>query len=917
MTDNESPKLEAVANLSPVSPRPLHNTYTLPQVLPELQDQAEDPDVVPLEPDTFRTAAAAMAPNPDPPVNALDNNVAEGSSSDSTGNDAQSQDVSIADDDSFEYDEDGNGQEQENPQQEGTAVGPEPEIDDYARTFDSPKEQADVADEEGEAQQPQHEDVTKTPESMNISEQLAGVPEQSAAQIVSADATALGAPAQGSQPTHTAYPAQDALVPPESDQQPTPAFQDALPHASASASPSLPQQSVSSPDPDKVDPDKLDTAVPSNEQPDVQPEDVDMNMGGDSDATAIDIQKLVDEITAKAEAEAEAEASSEQPPAKPSASLQTPSSSSMDVDLPSLPPKPALTQEQSQQTYSPATYHHASVPNAPPYSSAPTGLPSQPAFSAANGTPGAHMSQPPTYNPTPSFASYPNAYPPGTAPPSQAPANNGAGLQQTYDEFLADERKHMSEAKWERFPDGSRIFIGNLSQERVSKRDVFELFHHYGRLAQISLKSAYGFVQYHTNTDAQAAMSALQGAEVKGRKINLEVSKTQKSKKDRDHSPERKNRDRGGKGADRYDGRDSRRSRGGDDYRPGRSPSPPRRGDHRGRQDSYNRERGGGHHDSFNRKRSRSPEAFGRHGHESYRRRSPSPYGRSRQGSDNLDIPRRYGNDVPDVQILLMQDVHKDFVEWVQRAFMDARLRVTAMFLNPRFPRDAVIQRQVLEGVHAVVELDMRAQTTAKIPLQVFDRSAGNNVRFDQYQELDPPIAAQLVLRTKGSVASQPTYPPQASYPPQPYATPAPYGAYQQPAAPAQQYPAAAPDLTSIMSQLSQMGNVDSATLQTILASLQQPPQPHTPSPAMHPAHSMGAQAAPNAGVDLNALINNLAAASANNAPSAGAASGMPGYPAPAYQQAPRGPAMPPAAGSSDPARDVQNIMDTLARIRQ
>lgn len=63
--------------------------------------------------------------------------------------------------------------------------------------------------------------------------------------------------------------------------------------------------------------------------------------------------------------------------------------------------------------------------------------------------------------------------------------------------------------------------LGNLSQERVSKRDVFELFHQYGRLAQISLKSAYGFVQYHTNTDAQAAMNALQGAEVKGRKISM------------------------------------------------------------------------------------------------------------------------------------------------------------------------------------------------------------------------------------------------------------------------------------------------------------------------------------------------------------------------------------------------------------
>lgn len=471
MTDNESPKLEAVANLSPVSPRPLHNTYTLPQVLPELQDRAEDPDVVPLELSTFRTAAAAMAPIPDPPQQSLDAAAAAAAGPpDSDGNDAQSQDVSIADDDSFDaYDEDGGGQEQEHQQQEETA-GLEPENDDYARTFDSPKEQADVADEEGEAQQPQHEDVTETPESMNISEQLAGVPEQSAAQIVSADPTAPGVPAQASQPSsHAADPAQDALVPQESDHQPAPASaaQEALPDASASDPASLPQQSqqpqqsVASPDPDKVDPDKLDKAAPSEEQqPGVQPEDVDMNTGGDSDATAIDIQKLVDEITAKAEAEA----SSEQPPANPSASLQTQSPPSMDVDLPSLPPKPSLTQEQSQQTYSQAPYHHGSLPTAPPYSSAPAANPSQPAFSTPNGAPGAPMSQPPNYNPTPSFASYPNAYPPGTAPP-QAPANNGAGLQQTYDEFLADERKHMSEAKWERFPDGSRIFIGEWYQQ--------------------------------------------------------------------------------------------------------------------------------------------------------------------------------------------------------------------------------------------------------------------------------------------------------------------------------------------------------------------------------------------------------------------------------------------------------------------
>lgn len=263
----------------------------------------------------------------------------------------------------------------------------------------------------------------------------------------------------------------------------------------------------------------------------------------------------------------------------------------------------------------------------------------------------------------------------------------------------------------------------------------------------------------------------------------------------------------------------------------------------------------------------------------------------------------------------MMQDVHKDFVDWVQRAFFEQGLRPNAMFLNPRFPREAVIQRQVLEGVHGVVELDMRAQHTAKISLQVFDRSAGTNVRFDQYQDLDPPVAAQLVLRTKGSVSQTPTYPPQPSYPSQPYGAPAPYGGYTQP--PVQQSPAPTPDITSLVGQLSQMPNVDNTTLQTILASLQQqqqPPPQANPPPANYAAYQGQAQGGPPAQVDYNALINNISAASANNGPPSMGA-GVSGYPQPGYPQGNRGPPQP-AAGSSDPARDVENIMATLARYR-
>lgn len=61
--------------------------------------------------------------------------------------------------------------------------------------------------------------------------------------------------------------------------------------------------------------------------------------------------------------------------------------------------------------------------------------------------------------------------------------------------------------------------IGNLFTEKVTKRDVFYVFHKYGRLAQISMKSAYGFVQYVDAGCSYRALQAEEGTEIKGRKI--------------------------------------------------------------------------------------------------------------------------------------------------------------------------------------------------------------------------------------------------------------------------------------------------------------------------------------------------------------------------------------------------------------
>lgn len=94
-----------------------------------------------------------------------------------------------------------------------------------------------------------------------------------------------------------------------------------------------------------------------------------------------------------------------------------------------------------------------------------------------------------------------------------------ADTQRKYDKFIEDERKYVSEGRWEQFPHGSRLFVGNLSSERVTKRDIFHAFHRYGDLAQISIKQAYGFVQFLRPQDCSVALAREEGRQIRGKKI--------------------------------------------------------------------------------------------------------------------------------------------------------------------------------------------------------------------------------------------------------------------------------------------------------------------------------------------------------------------------------------------------------------
>ncbi|KAH8174761.1 RNA recognition motif domain-containing protein [Sarocladium implicatum] len=796
------PELQATANLSPVSPAPLHTAPAL--AVPQLQETVDTIDAM---------VAAALAPNgavtEGEPV--VDPELLP------TGDDENDD---VVDDDSFNeaYAEDNATTDATSAPQPTTQ--PEDDGDDYAKTFDSPigSEAGDENEEPGSAGDEAQQPPTTTSDSLAEG---------------SSTATANAERPQEQRPAEKTQASSDSTEP--------------------------------------------------------------------ADDSVADIQQLVADLTSHP---VETSVATDANPTQPTAETVEPSSTLPSSALPSsasLPPRPPI----SHNTQSYPEKHHPGQPTpSVPGTSITQAAQAPGTYPAAlpNVLPGTG-SLPPHPSPGLVAPGQPHAPPsyPAHAPgySSDMPAEDD--YQRKWDQFLADERQYMSEAKWDRFPDGSRIFIGNLSSDKVSKRDVFDMFHRFGKLAQISLKSAYGFVQYHTVEEGRAAVDNLEGIEIKGRRIHLEISRAQdKGKKDRGRSPDK------GRGRERDSRRGERFNQGRDEYRSGRDASPGRN-DYRGRDDQYGRNRNS-YDGGRNRRRSRSPD-YHRQEKDPYRRRSPSPYSRSR-GEEDIDLPRRYGADVPDVQIILEPNVHRDFANWVEMTFKGKGLQTEVMFLHPRIPKEQVIQRQAAEGVHAVVDLDLRAQSLSKVPVKAFDRSQGlNNVRFEQYVDLDPPTAAEVILRAKASGAAKYGQQQYGGYtqpyggqqpPPAPgYGPPQSHG-YPQPPPP-QQQPANNPaDIAALMSQ------VDPATLQRLLATMQAPNQSGAPAPAAP---------APNGGLDLQAILGSLGgqqpAAPQPPAPQPQYGAGY-GAQHAAQQQPPAGA----PAGNGDSAAQVQNIMAQLARYR-
>lgn len=482
--------------------------------------------------------------------------------------------------------------------------------------------------------------------------------------------------------------------------------------------------------------------------------------------------------------------------------------------------------------------------------------------------------------------------------------------QSLYDQFLDAERRYVTEGIWDKFPQGSRLFVGNLPSEKVTKRDLFHTFHRHGRLAQISIKQAYGFVQYLEASSCQAALQAEQGVEIRGRKIHLEVSKPQKNtrsqgqgnKRRRSRSPDRGNsrqNDRHG----RQNFSDFREERGRrDDLRLVRSPSPR---SYRSR-DDY---RPGSQNPRFvSEGRPRSPYPA------SYPPALPAGF----DEEATLPLPRRDPRDIPDVQLLILEpSVAQSFINWIEQGFRSKGLRASTIWLSPRLPLNSVVKRQIIEGVQAVVKLTQAAQYNSKIPLQVFDRSTGaSNVNFNEYGDLDIPVAADIVInarqKERGSVQHSPQGYQAAGYPQGHYPHPPPhFPPHMPPAFPqqAQQHPShnhfqynqSIQYPSQVQTPVTPNSASSSANLQQLLANLRQPGEQSQPNSALNERPTP----------DLAGLLSNVARHQQ------GQTGQFPPHVPPAQQQQQHGygggaPAY--GAGQQQPQQNVQSIMDTLAR---
>jgi nuclear polyadenylated RNA-binding protein 3 len=441
----------ASADLSPVSPSPLHTAS--PTLVPVLQVSADNLDVASLEP--LNSSFVPIIPPPTAAMEApqpteVSDTIVVGGADD--GADDDSHDDSMVDEASSDvYADDSAVQPKVLSSIDTGLQGHQAALHDLDAVAMDHEMQTELASATGAAEAVQ----SQVPATSSVS---APLPNPSPNVADAAASTSSGSSASDSDSDEDE--ADDAVA------------QDHVPASDA------PTADVVVAAPATTEP--PNPPAPLSEQPGQQ--DAADAMSDDDDSGSIDsadIQKMVDDMSAQAAAAGAASAATSgatQPstlPAPPAQPLSSPAGVSQPASLPPKPSLPAAGAQYAAGSRATPTFDPSSLPAVPNTLQYPghaaISTPAAASGMPTGGAPGTFSEAGSTLPPpppasfnghVPPFHVLSQQYPANSRPDSADASRSGRPGLQTFEQFISDERRYMAEAKWERFPEGSRIFVG-------------------------------------------------------------------------------------------------------------------------------------------------------------------------------------------------------------------------------------------------------------------------------------------------------------------------------------------------------------------------------------------------------------------------------------------------------------------------
>lgn len=277
----------------------------------------------------------------------------------------------------------------------------------------------------------------------------------------------------------------------------------------------------------------------------------------------------------------------------------------------------------------------------------------------------------------------------------------------SYNAFMAQEGEYVTSGNWDQFPVGSRLFIGNLPANTVTKQTLWRIFSKYGEVIQISIKAGYGFCQFKTVDQCMDSIQGERQVPLHGKVMHLEVSKSQQ-----------KNRNSG-------------------QYISG--------GTARGRQNQSNinnLQNTGGTYEYTpisGTRRNNSKREYNDPVMDAKRQKSESSF--YSQGSEN-NIPQG-----TECQLYIKKAADNGLVNQLMLRLRNSGIVVNVMHLAPQTSLRALINDAAHTGVNGVIVI----HRDGNLDVQIFQTSNDGGVRFDEYQTVTIEVAVELFMRAKGT----------------------------------------------------------------------------------------------------------------------------------------------------------------------